>query len=160
MSKHHAHHHSHHHVHHHGQGGSRSTTALHTTLHCLLGCSIGEFLGLAIGVSIGLGAWATMGLATALALIVGLNLAVLPLMRRHGQSYKKALSIVWLGEVISILVMEVAMNATDYAVGGVQAGSMAHPLFWIGFAVALPAGFVAAYPVNWWLIGRNMKHCH
>lgn len=150
---------SHTHAHHHG-GSGRAATAVHTTLHCLLGCAIGEFLGLAIGISIGLGVWATMGLATALALVIGVNLAVLPLMRRHGRSYREALGVVWLGEVVSILVMEVAMNATDYAVGGVQVGSMAHPLFWIGFAVALPAGFVAAYPVNWWLIGRNLKHCH
>lgn len=154
-----AHAHAHHHGHHADTTG-RAATALHTTLHCLLGCAIGELLGLAIGVSIGLGVWATMGLATALALVIGVNMAVLPLMRRHGRGYREALGVVWLGEVVSILVMEIAMNATDYAIGGVQVDSMAHPLFWIGFAVALPAGFAAAYPVNWWLIGRNLKHCH
>ena len=145
----------------HGHGGSGlPLTAVHTTLHCLLGCAIGEFLGLAIGISAGLGVWATMGLATALALVIGVNLAVLPLMRRHGRGYVEALGVVWVGEVASIVVMEIAMNATDYAVGGVQVTSMADPLFWIGFGAALPAGFVAAYPINLWLIGRNLKHCH
>lgn len=148
-----------HHGQHHAADG-RAATTVHTTLHCLLGCAIGEFLGLAIGISAGLGVWATMALATVLALLIGVNLAVLPLMRRHGRGYREALAVVWLGEVVSILVMEVAMNATDYAVGGVQVASMAEPVFWIGFAAALPAGFVAAYPVNWWLIGRNLKHCH
>jgi hypothetical protein len=139
---------------------SRAKTTLHTTLHCLAGCAIGELLGLMIGVSLGLGAWLTMGLATALALLIGLNLAVLPLVRAHGRSYLDALRVIWLGEIVSILAMEVAMNGADYAVGGVQSASLADPLFWIGFAVALPAGFLAAYPINWWLIGRNLKHCH
>ena len=56
---------------------------------------------------------------------------------------------IWLGEAISIGVMEIAMNATDYAVGGVGAASVASPVFWVGYAAALVAGFVAAWPVNY-----------
>lgn len=138
----------------------RAGTTTYATLHCLLGCGIGELLGLMIGTLVGLGAWATMGLATALAFIVGLNLAVLPVMRRHGASYSRALATVWVGEVASIAAMEIAINAVDYWVGGVQAGSLLAPVFWIGFVAALPAGFVAAWPINWWLVGRNLKHCH
>ena len=33
-------------------------------------------------------------------------------------------------------------------------------IIWIGIAVAIPAGFVAAWPVNWWLLKRNLKACH
>lgn len=32
--------------------------------------------------------------------------------------------------------------------------------FWISLVAAIPAGYVAAWPVNWWLIGRNLKQCH
>lgn len=119
---------------------------------------IGEAAGLLIGVSIGLGVWATMGLATALALVSGMSLAVLPLVRRMG--LRRALRAVWLGEVISILVMEIAMNATDYFIGGVQADSILAPVFWIGMIAAAPAGFLAAWPVNYWLVGRELKQCH
>ena len=147
-------------AHDHGPAGGDAGTAVHATLHCLLGCAIGELAGLAIGVTWGLGVWPTMLLATALAFVVGLNLAVLPLMRRHGFGYRRALATIWLGEAVSIAAMEVAMNATDYAVGGVQAMSLAEPVFWIGFAAALPAGFAAGYPVNWWLIRRNLRHGH
>ena len=52
------------------------------------------------------------------------------------------------------------MNAVDYNIGGVQAGSLLEPVFWIGIAVAIPAGFLAAWPVNWWLLKRNLKACH
>ena len=28
---------------------------------------------------------------------------------------------------------------------------------WLGYAAALPAGFLAAWPVNWWLLKKNVK---
>ena len=151
------------HAHHdHGDAGhaSRLRTSVHATLHCLLGCSIGEFLGLAIGVSLGLGTALTIALAVVLAFVFGLALAIRPLMRQQGMTAGEALRTIWLGESVSIAAMEVAMNVTDYAVGGVQTTSLGDPLFWIGFAAAVPVGFLAAWPVNYWLIGRNLKHCH
>lgn len=44
--------------------------------------------------------------------------------------------------------------------GGMTVNSVLAPMFWISLVVALPAGFVAAWPVNYWLIGRNLKACH
>jgi hypothetical protein len=53
------------------------------------------------------------------------------------------------------------MNFTDYHLGGVQAQSLWSAPFWLGYAAALPAGFVAAWPVNRWLLKRNVKqHRH
>lgn len=148
------------HASHGGHAAGRFGTAVHATLHCLLGCSIGELTGLAIGVGFGLGTVITLTLAVSLAFVFGLGLAVLPLMRRHGMSAGVALRTIWFGEVISIAVMELVMNVVDYHIGGVQAGSLLEPVFWIGFAVAVPAGFIAALPVNYWLVGRGLKHCH
>jgi hypothetical protein len=34
------------------------------------------------------------------------------------------------------------------------------PIFWVGIAAAIPVGFLAAWPVNWWLIKRDLKKCH
>ena len=47
-----------------------------------------------------------------------------------------------------------------YGVGGMQAASVLDPIFWAGIAAAVPAGFLAAWPVNWWLIKRDLKKCH
>ena len=127
---------------------------------CLTGCVIGEVAGLMIGIALGLGVWVTMGLATILAYITGMTLGLVPVARREGISFVAALKIIWIGEVISIGVMEIVMNAVDYTIGGVQAGSLLEPVFWIGIAVAIPAGFLAAWPVNWWLLERNLKACH
>ncbi len=152
------------HVHaHHGHaahGGSPASLATAATIHCLTGCVIGEVIGLAIGVSLGLSPWSTIALATVLAYASGFSLGLLPLVRQ-GMSFLQALRVIWLGEVISIAVMEIAMNFADYHVGGMTANSIIDPMFWLGLAGAVPAGFIAAWPVNWWLLRRNIKQpCH
>ena len=157
-STHHAHHSHHGHAGH--GGGSMFGLTTSATIHCLTGCAIGEFIGLAIGVSLGLNPWATMALATALGFVSGYTLGLWPLVKQ-GMSWGAAFKTLWLGETISIAVMEFAMNFTDYHVGGVTAGSIFAPQFWIGYLLALPAGFVAAWPVNWWLLKRSIKQpCH
>lgn len=148
------------HLHHHGGSGGALVTSALATAHCLVGCAIGEFAGLAIGVTAGWSPWPTMALATVLAYVSGMTLGLVPVMRRQRVSFLEALRIIWIGEALSIGVMEVVMNTVDYHAGGMQAASIFEPVFWSAFAVALPAGFVAAWPVNWWLLRRNLKACH
>jgi len=152
-----------HHAHHGhgGHGGGALSTSFHATVHCLTGCVIGEVLGLAIGVSLGLEPWLTIIIATTLAYISGFTLGVLPVMKTQGQGFWSALKLIWVGEAISIGVMEIVMNTVDYQMGGMGAPSIFHWTFWQGFLFAVPAGFIAAWPVNWWLLSRNIKQkCH
>lgn len=146
--------------HHHGHGGSALRTSAQATLHCLTGCVIGEVAGLAIGVSLGLGTWPTIILATLLSYISGFTLGLVPVMRDQGVGFVGALRIIWIGEAISIGVMEIVMNYVDYRMGGMGAPSIAHWMFWRGLLFAVPAGFLAAWPVNYWLIRRELKACH
>ncbi len=145
----------------HGHGAlslPRLTSA--ATIHCLAGCAIGEFIGLAIGVSLGLNPWFTMTLATLLGFVGGYTFGLWPLVRQ-GMGWTQAFRVIWLGETISIAVMELAMNFTDYHVGGVQVDSVLALRFWLGYLAALPAGFVSAWPVNYWLLKHNIKeHSH
>src|SRR5262245_3210306 len=134
----------------HGKKDSSLKAAAHATLHCLTGCVIGEVLGLMIGVTVGLHPYASMALSTVLAFISGVSLAVFPLMRRTKLDFAAALKSIWLGEVLSIGVMELVMNAVDYHMGGVRTGSVFNLLFWEALAAAVPAGYVAAFPVNAW----------
>lgn len=101
-----------------------------------------------------------MGLGTAFAYVAGFALAVIPIMRQMELSLGAAMRVVWLGEVISIAVMEIVMNGVDYAIGGVQTTSIMQPVFWIGLAVAAPASFLAAWPVNCWLLKKEIKAHH
>lgn len=148
------------HSHHGHAGGSTLRTSAQATLHCLTGCVIGEVVGLAIGVILGLGIWPTIALATVLAYLTGMTLGLLPVMKSRNVSLIGALRIIWIGEVISIGVMEIVMNAVDYSMGGMSAPSILSWMFWRGILFAVPAGFLAAWPVNYWLLKRELKACH
>ena len=147
------------HGHHGGSGGAFRTSA-QATIHCLTGCVIGEVVGLGIGVTFGLGTWPTIILATGLAYLSGITLGLLPVMKNRGVGPIEAFRIIWVGEVISIGVMEIVMNFVDYQMGGMSAPSVASWMFWRGILFAVPAGFLAAWPVNCWLLKRELKACH
>lgn len=149
-----------HHDRHAAPGAGPWRLAAHATLHCLTGCVIGEAAGLMLGVSLGLAAWQTIVLATLLAYAAGITLGLLPVMKSRRAGALAALRIIWVGEVVSIGVMEIAMNAVDYSMGGMGAPSLFSWMFVRGFLVAVPAGFLAAWPVNYWLLRRNLKNCH
>src|SRR3954451_23958565 len=148
------------HAHHgHGGGGALRTSA-QATLHCLTGCVIGEVAGLLIGVTIGLSPAPLIVLATALSYLSGITLGLLPVVRKQRVGLLAALRSIWIGEVISIGVMEIVMNFVDYQLGGMGAKSVFAWMFWRGLVFAVPAGFLAAWPVNYWLLKRELKSCH
>ena len=147
------------HGHHSGSGGAFRTSA-QATIHCLTGCVIGEVVGLGIGVTLGLGTWPTIILATGLAYVSGITLGLLPVVKGRDVGLIEAFRIIWVGEVISIGVMEIVMNFVDYQMGGMSAASVASWMFWRGILFAVPAGFLAAWPVNYWLLKRELKACH
>jgi hypothetical protein len=150
-----------HHAHgHHGGSGGAFRTSAQATIHCLTGCVIGEVAGLGLGVTLGLGTWPTIILATSLAYLSGITLGLLPVMKNRGAGLIEAFRIIWVGEVISIGVMEIVMNFVDYQMGGMSAPSIASWMFWRGILFAVPAGFLAAWPVNYWLLKRELKACH
>jgi hypothetical protein len=153
-----SHSHSSHHTHH--APGSPFKLSAQATIHCLTGCVIGEVTGLAIGVTLGLVAWQTILLATLLAYLSGFTLGVLPVMKSRRTGFWNALRIIWIGEAVSIGVMELVMNYVDYQMGGMSAPSILSWMFWRGILFAVPAGFLAAWPVNYWLLRRNLKACH
>lgn len=155
----HAHHHDHHQPgdgHRHGQW----TAAAHATLHCSIGCIIGETLGLALGTTFAFSQIASMVVATALAYACGFALAVFPLMRRTGLDLPAAFAAIWLGEAISIGVMELLMNTIDYHMGGMRTGSVFNPRFWEALVVATLVAFLIAWPVNAWLIAKQIRKHH
>lgn len=134
--------------------------AAHATLHCLTGCIIGELIGVFIGIEAGLPPTTTIILATALSYLSGFTLGLWPVMRERGLSLAGAFRIIWVGEVVSIGVMEVVMNAVDYSMGGMAAASFFSWQSIRGLLLAIPAGFLAAWPVNYWLLSRDLKACH
>ena len=135
----------------------RNAIAASATLHCLTGCAIGEIAGLMIGTAVGLSNGRTIVLAVGLAFVFGYLLSSLPLVGA-GMSFGRAMRLVLAADTISIIVMEVVDNAVMAAIPGAMEAGLVDPVFWIGMIIALSAAFVAAFPVNRYLIDRGKGH--
>jgi len=131
--------------------------AASATLHCLTGCAIGEVLGLLIGTALGLGNVPTITLAVVLAFLFGYSLSTLPLVR-SGIALRTALALVLAADSLSIAVMEVVDNAVMAAVPGAMDSGLGNPVFWFAMVLSLAAAFVAAFPLNRFLLARGRGH--
>jgi hypothetical protein len=139
------------------EGTSLNRLSFSATLHCLTGCAIGEVLGLVIGTALGWGNVATIALAVALAFFFGYSLTMLPLLR-SGLALGAAIPLALAADTLSITVMEIVDNAVMLVVPGAMEAGLASPLFWGSLAFALAVAFVAAFPVNRYLIARGRGH--
>lgn len=131
--------------------------AASATLHCLIGCAIGEITGLIIGTALGLPALGTTALAITLAFISGYSLSTLPL-KKAGLSFFAALSIVFAADTVSIAVMEVVDNGVMLLIPGAMSAGLTNPIFWVSMPIALTAAYVAAYPINRYLLTKGKGH--
>lgn len=132
-------------------------TALSATLHCLTGCAIGEVLGMIISTAAGWSAAPSIVASITLAFMFGYSLSMLPVLR-HGVPLKQALLIVLAADTASIAVMELADNGFILLVPGAIHATLDSWLFWISLAVSLAVAFMAAFPVNRYLIARGKGH--
>ena len=139
------------------EGTSLNRLSFSATLHCLTGCAIGEVLGLVIGTALGWGNVATIALAVVLAFFFGYSLTMLPLLR-SGLALGAAIPLALAADTLSITVMEIVDNLVMVVVPGAMEAGLSSPLFWGTLAFALAVAFVAAFPVNRWLIARGRGH--
>ena len=135
----------------------RLTTS--ATVHCLLGCGLGEVAGVIIGQALALSNVATLVLAVLLGFVFGFALGLVPLLRA-GFKWKRAIRQVLVVEGLSIAVMDTAEVLVEVNTPGVLAAGLSAPIFWFGMLLALTAGFVVAFPVNYILVGKGIRHHH
>jgi hypothetical protein len=132
-------------------------TAFSATAHCLTGCAIGEVLGLVLATWWGWGNAASIALAVVLAFFFGYSLTLVPLLR-GGIALGAAVGIALAADTLSITVMEIVDNGVVLVVPGAMAAGLGDLLFWSSLALSLAIAFVAAFPVNRWLISRGRGH--
>ena len=132
-------------------------TAFSATLHCLTGCAIGEVLGVVVGTALGWSTTATIALAIVLAFFFGYGLTMLPLLR-SGMVLGAALPLAFASDTLSITVMEIVDNLIIVVIPGAMDAGLGSLLFWGSLAFALTVAFVAAFPVNRYLISRGKGH--
>jgi putative flippase GtrA len=140
-----------------GGGRSLRQLAFSATVHCLTGCGIGEVLGLVIATWLGWHDLPSILLAVGLAFVFGYGLTMRPLLA-SGMSFGAATRLALAADTASIVVMEVVDNGVMLLIPGAMDAHLSDPLFWGSLAAALAIAFVAAFPVNYWLIKRGRGH--
>ena len=124
------------------------------TFWCLLGCSIGDFGTIAFFQYTKI-AFPMLGIML-LAIINGLITSIMLetfILSRHmalNLAFKTAIGM----SLISMISMEVAMNATDLLLTG---GAM---LTWWVIPIMLVVGFLTPLPYNYWRLQALNKACH
>jgi hypothetical protein len=125
------------------------------TFWCLLGCSIGDFGTILFFqlTKISFPVLAIMILAIINGIVTSIILETIILLRQNfsfKQSFKTAVGM----SLISMVSMEIAMNATDYFLTG---GAI---LTWWVVPIMLAVGFVTPWPYNYWRLKKFNEACH
>lgn len=136
---------------------ARNSMAANATLHCLTGCAIGEIAGLMVGTALELSTGVTIALAVGLAFLFGYALSTLPLISA-GLGFFAALSVVFAADTLSIATMEIVDNLVMAIIPGAMDAGLVNPIFWIGMMISLSVAFIAAFPVNRYLIDKGKGH--
>ena len=125
------------------------------TFWCLLGCSIGDFGTILFFqlTKIPFPVLAIMVLAIINGIITSIILETIILLRQNF-SFKLAFKTAIGMSLISMVSMEIAMNATDYFLTG---GAI---LTWLVVPIMLAVGFVTPWPYNYWRLKKFNEACH
>lgn len=98
----------------------------------------------------------TVILSVVLAFVFGYALTARHLMGH--MALAAALTTALAADTVSIAVMEVIDNAAMLLIPGAMDAHLDSPRFWVSLAIALALAFLAAWPVNRWLIARGQGH--
>jgi hypothetical protein len=125
------------------------------TFWCLLGCSIGDFGTIIFFqlTKIPFPILAVMVLAIINGIITSIILETIILLKQNFNlklAFKTAVGM----SLISMVSMEIAMNATDYFLTG---GAI---LTWWVIPIMLGVGFVTPWPYNYWRLKKFNEACH
>ena len=124
------------------------------TLWCLLGCSIGDF-GTILFFQLSAISWPTLNimvLAIINGLITSIALETIILFRQMNikQAFQTAIGM----SFISMISMEVSMNAVDWIIVG-----EAEIVWWV-IPFMLIVGFLTPWPYNYWRLKKFNAACH
>ncbi len=140
---------------------ARWRQVLGSTMHCVAGDGVGILAGAVIASLFHLAKVTDIALEYVLGFGFGWSVFQALFMRdTAGGSYRRALSSTFFPELLSmnclmagmVPVMTLAMKSAP------ASRDPAGPAFWFIMSMSLLVGFITAYPMNWWLVSRHMKH--
>ena len=125
------------------------------TAWCVFGCAIGDF-GTILFFQLTKIPFPVLGIMI-LAIINGLITSIILetiILMKQNLSFSKALNTAIGMSFISMISMEIAMNATDYYLTG---GAI---LTWWVIPIMLTVGFLTPWPYNYWRLKKYNIACH
>ncbi|MEO7116551.1 MAG: DUF4396 domain-containing protein [Caldimonas sp.] len=133
---------------------------LGSTMHCVAGDGVGILVGAVLARHYHLEGFAEIALEYALGFIFGWTVFQALFMRDMAGSYGRSLKKTFFPEFLSMNVLMAAMVpvAAVFARYFDASRDPLHPEFWFRMSMALLAGFIVAFPMNWWLVARHLKH--
>ena len=130
-------------------------TSAKNTMWCVIGCAIGDF-GTILFFQLSKIPFPVLGIMT-LAIINGLLTSIMLetyILMKQKFDFISALKTACGMSFISMVSMEIAMNATDYFLTG---GAM---LTWWVVPIMLIVGFLTPWPYNYWRLKKFNQACH
>jgi hypothetical protein len=140
---------------------ARWRQVLGSTMHCVAGDGVGILAGAVISITLGLAGYGEALLEYLLGFRFGWTIFQALFMRdMAGGSYVRSLAATFMSELLSMNLLMTAMIPTMMILRSVLAPSAGPgaPVFWFVMSMALLAGFIAAFPMNWWLVANHLKH--
>ncbi|MBK5206897.1 MAG: DUF4396 domain-containing protein [Polaromonas sp.] len=140
---------------------TRWRQVLGSTMHCVAGDGAGILTGAVIASLFHLPIVTDIALEYALGFGFGWSIFQALFMRdMAGGSYRRALSSAFFPELLSMNFLMAGMVPVMTLAMANTPGSRdpSGPAFWFIMSMALLVGFITAYPMNWWLVSRHMKH--
>ena len=122
---------------------------------CVVGCSIGDF-GTILFFQLTQIPFPILGIMI-LAVINGLLTSIMLetyILMRQQFNFSKALQTAFGMSFISMVSMEISMNATDYLLTG---GAI---IVWWAIPIMLAVGFITPWPYNYWRLKKFNQACH
>ncbi len=135
--------------------------ALGSAMHCVAGDGVGILAGAVIAGALLLARPVEIALEYLLGFGFGWAIFQALFMRDMvGGSYARALATTFIPELTSMNCLMAGMIPVAIIWKARVPGSQspAAPAFWFIMSMALVAGFLLAYPMNWWLVARKLKH--
>ena len=130
-------------------------TSAKNTMWCVIGCAIGDF-GTILFFQLSKIPFPVLGIMT-LAIINGLLTSIMLetyILMKQKFDFINALKTACGMSFISMVSMEISMNATDYFLTG---GAM---LTWWVVPIMLIVGFLTPWPYNYWRLKKFNQACH
>lgn len=140
---------------------ARWRQVLGSTMHCVAGDGVGILAGAVIASVIALAGQVELALEYLLGFAFGWTIFQALFMRdMAGGDYLRSLKITFIPELLSMNVLMAAMVPVMMLLRARIAPWVGpgDPAFWFVMSMALLAGFIVAYPMNWWLVANHLKH--